>query len=264
MATFISTRADISQADGAPKVDVPLDALRLIASLRGTLDSVTDVLVRGARDMDASWSRIADALGMSKPTAYSRWGASVEESGESLDTLARSISAETATSMGPGAALVPQLRPGRWYLVLREHWTMSAYMADGWYDSAPPRKVLCEMTRTVEGHSLSSSLDDVEPSELELALIELWYPLVTKGDAGPLIAVAIRRLAERICISNGHDWAVQDTEEQAQRIIGYLAAATDFVSNSQRSSELATTNSLVGVFTPRAWPSELHPDAVAL
>ncbi|GGS99397.1 hypothetical protein GCM10010156_66840 [Planobispora rosea] len=52
----------------------PLDSLRAVAELRRHLERTEATLVRRARVAGASWTQIADSLGVTKQSAHRKFG----------------------------------------------------------------------------------------------------------------------------------------------------------------------------------------------
>jgi hypothetical protein len=174
--------------------------------------------------------------------------------------------------------LQPQLQAGHWYLVYAESGggSIRAYMADGgWYPAHPrPVGVTCEMSRTHHPDNVEIG-DDIVVTGWDQIVIDSQYPLAADE---PLVARAIRAMAERICVAAGKEWDRhwtwdQDTEPEIMknRHVQYLMIACDLVKQVGENPQirdwdevLATHGPPEGIFRPRRWPADAVPGALQL
>ena len=171
----------------------------------------------------------------------------------------------------------PQLQAGHWYLVSAGgHGSIRAYMADGgWYPAHPPPEgVTCEMSRTHHPDNVEIG-DDIVITGWDRLIIEHRYP---PAAAEPLVARAIRAMAERICIAAGKEWDQHWIWDQAaepgitkNRHVAYLMIACDLVEQAGENPQVHKWDEVVaalgppdGIFRPRRWPAEPIPGALQL
>jgi hypothetical protein len=176
----------------------------------------------------------------------------------------------------------PQLQAGHWYLVHAEdgHGSIRAYMADGgWHPAHPtPLTVVCEMSRVEhpDNVQLGEDGEDFTVTDMDQLVIEHHCP---PAASEPLLARAIRAMAERLCIASGQDWDPnwtwdQDTEPEItkNRHVAFLMIACDLTNQAGGDNPavrdwddvVAALGPLEGIFRPKRWPAETLPDAVPL
>ena len=185
----------------------------------------------------------------------------------------------TFSQLGGHIVSQPQLQAGHWYLVYSQeagHGSIRAYMADGGWTPAqpPPTGLICEMSRTHHPDNVEVG-EDIEVTGWDRLVIEHQYP---PAAAEPLVARAIRAMAEGICQATGQEWDQhwswdQDAEPEItnNRHVRFLMIACDLVKQVGDNPQVRDWDEVVstlgppeGIFRPRRWPAETMPGAVPL